>query len=109
MKSDGAYELGAMGLNIGAGVDYAFSDAWKLVTDVRFQTWSGDPKTEADGSDVKIKYEDSAFAAYAGLQQSLSNASFAFGVQVSKHGLPTATGKADEVTFAVPLTITASF
>ena len=109
LKSDGAYELGAMGLNIGAGVDYAFSDAWKLVTDVRFQTWSGDPKTEADGSDVKIKYEDSAFAAYAGLQQSLSNASFAFGVQVSKHGLPTATGKADEVTFAVPLTITASF
>ena len=107
-KADNNYELGNMGLNIGAGVDYAFSDAWKLVTDVRFQTWSK-TTTENDGADTKIKLEDPAFNVYLGLQQSLTNASFAFGAQVSKHGMPTATGKADEVTFAVPLTMTVSF
>ena len=108
VNSDGdAVELGAFGLNIGAGVDYAFSDAWKLVTDVRFQTWSGDPKVE----DKDIKYEDPSFGAYLGLQQQLTNASFAFGAMFGKRSMNIAnsTGKADDFTFAVPLTMTVSF
>ena len=105
-KADGNYELGNMGLNIGAGVDYAFSDAWKLVTDVRFQTWS--KKTnEADGADTKIKLEDPSFGAYLGLQQQLTNATFAFGAQFGKRVLPSKDG--DDFTFAVPLTMTVSF
>ena len=110
-KADGNYELGAVGLNIGAGVDYAFTDAWKLVTDVRFQTYSGSPKEEADGADTKLKYEDPSFGAYIGLQQQLANASFAFGAQFGKRSMSIAnsTGKADDFTFAVPLTMTVSF
>ena len=117
-KADGNYELGNMGLNIGAGVDYAFSDAWKLVTDVRFQTWSN-TTTENDGADTKIKLEDPSFGAYIGLQQQLANASFAFGVMFGKGSMPSykdvkdangnITHKDDSFTFAVPLTMTVSF
>jgi len=100
-----------MGFNVGAGVDYAFNDAWKLVTDVRFQTWSGDPKEEADGADTKLKLEDPSFGAYIGLQQNLTNASFAFGAMFGKRSMNIAnsTGKADDFTFAVPLSMTVSF
>ena len=111
-KADNNYELGNIGLNIGAGVDYAFSDAWKLVTDVRFQTWSN-KTTEADGADTKIKLEDPSFGAYIGLQQQLTNASFAFGAMFGKGSMPsykdTDTFKDDSFTFAVPLTMTVSF
>ena len=101
--TDGA-KLGAMGINAGVGLDYAFTDAWKLVTDFRFQSWTA---AKPDGSDVK--YEDPAFGGYLGLQQQLTNATFAFGAQFGVRSMETATGKEDNFTFAVPLTITASF
>ena len=105
-KSDSNYTLGNMGFNIGAGVDYAFSDAWKLVTDFRFQSWSN-TTTESDGADTKIKLEDPSFGGYIGLEQSLSNASFAFGAMFGKRSMTSA--KADDFTFAVPLTMTVAF
>ena len=101
--TDGA-KLGAMGINAGVGLDYAFTDAWKLVTDFRFQSWTA---VKPDGSD--LKYEDPAFGGYLGLQQQLTNATFAFGAQFGVRSMETATGKEDNFTFAVPLTITASF
>ena len=102
---DGEAKLGAFGVKVGAGVDYAFSDAWKLITDFRFQSWTA---TKLDGSDVK--YEDPAWGAYLGLRQQLTNASFEFGGMFGTRSLKnTATGKEDNFTFAVPLTITASF
>ncbi|EID86224.1 hypothetical protein MSI_01800 [Treponema sp. JC4] len=109
-KADNNYELGNMGFNVGAGVDYAFNDAWKLVTDVRFQSWSN-TETEADGADTKIKLVDPSFGAYIGLQQNLTNASFAFGAMFGKRSMNIAnsTGKADDFTFAVPLSMTVSF
>ena len=105
-NDDGDYELGNIGAAFGLGVDYAFSDAWKLITDVRFKTW-----THENTDDLKdIKLEDPAFGAYIGLQQQLTNASFDFGVQFGKRALKNAAaGKEDEFQFAVPLTITASF
>ena len=100
------YDLGAFTAYVGAGVDFAFNDAWKLITDVRFNTYNGTPK--ADGLD--LKYEDPAFGAYIGLRQQLSNASFDFGAQFGKRSMKnTPTAKADEFTFAVPLTISAFF
>ena len=104
-NSDLDCDLGAFTAYVGAGVDFAFNDAWKLISDVRFNTFNGKQKTE--GAD--LKYEDPAFGAYLGLRQQLSNASFDFGAQFGKRSMTTATGKADEFTFAVPLTITASF
>ncbi len=103
-NDDGDYELGAFTAYVGAGVDYAFSDAWKLVTDVRFSTYSDKPKEE--GKDVK--WEDPAFGAYLGLQQQLTNATFAFGAQFGKRAMH-AKHEADDFTFAVPLTMTVSF
>ncbi len=102
----GEAKLGAFGLKIGAGVDYAFNDAWKLISDFRFQSWSAVvPETNGD-----IKYEDPAFGGYLGLRQQLTNASFEFGAMFGTRALNnTATGKEDNFTFAVPLTITASF
>ena len=102
---DGEAKLGAFGVKVGAGVDYAFSDAWKLITDFRFQSWTA---TKLDGSDVK--YEDPAWGAYLGLRQQLSNASFEFGGMFGTRSLKnTAASELDKFTFAVPLTITASF
>ena len=102
---DGEAKLGAFGVKVGAGVDYAFNDAWKLITDFRFQSWTA---TKVEGSDVK--YEDPAWGAYLGLRQQLTNASFEFGGMFGTRSLKnTATGKEDNFTFAVPLTITASF
>ena len=102
-------DLGAFTAYVGAGVDYAFNDAWKLITDVRFNTYTKQ-NTEIDGSDVNYKYEDPAFGAYIGLRQQLSNATFDFGAQFGKRALKNqAAGKADDFAFAVPLTITASF
>ena len=105
-NDDGDYELGNIGAAFGLGVDYAFSDAWKLITDVRFKTW-----THENTDDLKdIKLEDPAFGAYIGLQQQLTNASFDFGVQFGKRSMKnTAASEPDAFTFAVPLTITASF
>ena len=105
-NSDGDYDLGAFTAFVGAGVDYAFNDAWKLITDVRFNTYTGAAKEEG----VDLKYEDPAFGAYIGLRQQLSNATFDFGAQFGKRALKNqAAGKADDFAFAVPLTITASF
>ncbi len=102
---DGEAKLGAFGVKVGAGVDYAFNDAWKLITDFRFQSWTA---TKVDVTDVK--YEDPAWGAYLGLRQQLTNASFEFGGMFGTRSLKnTATGKEDNFTFAVPLTITASF
>ena len=103
INDDLDYELGAFTAYVGAGVDYAFSDAWKLVTDVRFSTYSAQ---NTDGKDVK--YEDPAFGAYLGLQQQLTNATFAFGAQFGKRAMH-AKHEADDFTFAVPLTMTVSF
>ena len=103
INDDLDYELGAFTAYVGAGVDYAFSDAWKLVTDVRFSTYSAQ---NTDGKDVK--YEDPAFGAYLGLQQQLTNATFAFGAQFGKRALH-AKHEADDFTFAVPLTLSVSF
>ncbi len=101
-----AVELGNMGFNIGAGVDYALNDMLKVVTDFRFQSYTA---TSIDGKDIKL--EDSAFGGYVGLQQNLSNASFAFGAMFGKRSMKIAqsTGKADDFTFAIPLTMTVSF
>ena len=95
--------LGNIGAAFGVGLDYAFSDAWKLVTDFRFKTWTNENK--ADPKDYKL--EDPGFGAYVGLQQQLSNATFAFGAQFGKRVLPSKDG--DDFTFAVPLTMTVSF
>ena len=95
--------LGNIGAAFGVGLDYAFTDAWKLVSEFRFKTWTN--KNDADKSDIKL--EDPAFGAYVGLQQQLTNATFAFGAQFGKRSMTAA--KADDFTFAVPLTITASF
>jgi len=103
INDDLDYELGAFTAYVGAGVDYAFSDAWKLVTDVRFSTYSAQ---NTDGKDVK--YEDPAFGAYLGLQQQLTNATFAFGAQFGKRAMHNK-HEADDFTFAVPLTMTVSF
>ncbi len=106
---DGKATLGNIGAAFGVGLDYAFSDAWKLVTDFRFKTWTNENK--ADPKDYKL--EDPGFGAYVGLQQQLSNATFAFGAQFGKGSMTsykdTDTFKDDSFTFAVPLTITASF
>ena len=115
INTDLDYELGAVTVYAGAGVDYAFNDAWKLITDVRFNTYSN---VKQDGED--LKYEDPAFGAYLGLRQQLTNATFEFGVQFGKGALKNdykdvkdADGKittyGDSFQFAVPLTITASF
>ncbi len=96
-------ELGNIGLNIGAGVDYKINDALTAVVDVRYQTYT---TTEADGAD-KVKLVDPAFGAFVGLQQNLSNASFAFGAQFGKRVLPA--NEDGDFTFAVPLTMTVSF
>ena len=110
IKSDGsAAELGAFGVKVGAGVDYAFNDAWKLISDFRFQSWSTSKMDKAD-----VKYEDPAFGAYLGLRQQLTNASFEFGAMLGKRALKndykaTDTYVGDEFQFAIPLTITASF
>jgi len=103
-----ALQLGYIGVNAGVGVDFAFNDVWKLVTDVRFQSYTN--KTDDyvftfDGKDCK--YGDAAFGAYLGLQQQLTNATFAFGAQFGKRSMTSK--EADDFTFAVPLTITASF
>ena len=103
INDDLDYELGAFTAYVGAGVDYAFSDAWKLVTDVRFSTYSAQ---NTDGKDVI--YEDPAFGAYLGLQQQLTNATFAFGAQFGKRAMHNK-HEADDFTFAVPLTMTVSF
>ena len=109
-NDDGDYDLGAITAYVGAGVDYAFNDAWKLITDVRFNTYTAQ---NPDGKD--LKYEDPAFGAYIGLRQQLSNATFDFGAQFGKRALQNTAKDAvtkktvDDFTFAVPLTITASF
>ena len=102
---DGEAKLGAFGVKVGAGVDYAFNDAWKLITDFRFQSWTA---TKVDRTD--IKYEDPAWGAYLGIRQQLTNASFEFGGMFGTRSLKnTAASESDKFTFAVPLTITASF
>ena len=50
-NSDNDCDLGAFTAYVGAGVDFAFNDAWKLITDVRFNTFNGKHKT--DGADLK--------------------------------------------------------
>ena len=97
-------ELGNIGLNIGAGVDYKINDALTAIADVRFQTYTA---LEADGTDGSQKLSNPAFGAFVGLQQNLSNASFAFGAQFGKRVLPE--NEDGDFTFAVPLTMTVSF
>ena len=105
-NDDQDWELGNIGLNIGAGVDYKINDALTAVVDFRYQTYTG---TEPDGD--KVKLIDPAFGGYVGLQQQLSNASFAFGAMFGKRSMKIAqsSGKADDFTFAIPLTMTVSF
>ena len=105
---DAKVQLGTIGLNIGAGIDYAINDTFTVVTDVRFTT----DKYTLNGyslADNEFTYKDSAFGAYLGLTQNLTNASFSFGAQFGKHVLPTAATEADAFTFAVPFTMTVSF
>ena len=97
-------ELGNIGLNIGAGVDYKINDALTAIVDVRYQTYTA---LEADGTDGSQKLSNPAFGAFVGLQQNLSNASFAFGAQFGKRVLPE--NEDGDFTFAVPLTMTVSF
>ena len=106
-NDDKDWELGNIGLNIGAGVDYKINDALTAIVDVRYQTYTG---TEPDGAD-KVKLVDPAFGGYVGLQQQLSNASFAFGAMFGKRSMSIeqSSGKADDFTFAIPLTMTVSF
>ena len=105
VNSDNKVELGAFGLKIGAGVDYAFSDAWKLITDFRFQSWTAQ---EVDKGD--LTYKDPAFGGYLALRQQLTNASFEFGAMFGKRALKNDyKDPAESFQFAVPLTITASF
>ncbi len=86
-------ELKDFTMKIGAGVDYDINDALTAVAAVRF------------ANDKVVK--DGAFGVFAGLTQKLSNASINYGVELGKNVGPSA--KADDFTFAVPLTITASF
>ena len=109
VNDDGDVELGNIGAAFGVGADFAFNDTWKLVADFRFKTWTTD-NSEAvyAGTTDEIKLEDPAFGAYLGLQQQLTNATFAFGAQFGKRSMHTA-NEADDFTFAVPLTMTVSF
>ena len=105
VNSDGDAELGAFGLKIGAGADYAFNDAWKLIADFRFQSWTAQKVDKGD-----ITYEDPAFGGYLGIRQQLTNATFEFGAMLGKRALKNDyKDPADSFQFAVPLTITASF
>jgi hypothetical protein len=80
-------------MKIGAGVDYDINDALTAVAAVRF------------ANDKVVK--DGAFGVFAGLTQKLSNASINYGVELGKNVGPSA--KADDFTFAVPLTIEVGF
>ena len=86
-------ELKDFAMKIGAGVDYDINDALTAVAAVRF----ANDKVVTDG----------AFGVFAGLTQKVTNASINYGVELGKNVGPSA--KADDFTFAVPLTITASF
>ena len=86
-------ELKDFTMKIGAGVDYDINDALTAVAAVRF------------ANDKVVK--DGAFGVFAGLTQKVTNASINYGVELGKNVGPSA--KADDFTFAVPLTITASF
>ena len=105
------------GLYFGVGADYALNDMFTLVADVRFFTYAGDKDY------VDYVQDAGDFGAYVGLSQKLSNATFDFGVMLSKAGTfntdtnfsgeYTATGASDngdgDLTFAIPLTMTVSF
>ena len=105
INSDLDYELGAFGVKAGVGIDYAFSDAWKVVTDVRFASWSA-----ANPDKDEIKYEDPRFGAYLGLEQNLSNAQFAFGAMFGKRSMSIEYADGwDDFTFSVPFTMTVCF
>ena len=97
---DAKYE--DVGLYFGVGVDYTINDMFDVIADFRF----GDKKYVAG-----VNGEDPAFAAYLGLAQKLSNATFDFGVQVGRNsGISYDTNATDpQTTFAVPLMITPSF
>ena len=95
---DGKAKLGDLGFRVGAGVDYNINDLLAAVVDFRY----GNNKAWGESKD--------ALGVYAGLKEKLSNATFDFGVQLGKNVGPSVSASKDEpFTFAVPLTITASF
>ena len=110
---DGSVKLGEFGFAIAAGVDFKINDMFTLITDFRFMN----DKYEFKGLDVTNAYStgdksatfgDSAFGAYVGICQQLTNASFDFGVMLANN-FAGANYTDDSITFAVPLTMTVSF
>ena len=84
-----------------------------LITDFRFMNdkyeFKGLDATNAiTTGDKSATFGDSAFGAYVGICQQLTNASFDFGVMLANN-YAGVNYTDDSITFAVPLTITASF
>ena len=94
------YSIDSFGVALAAGVDFAINDQFTLITDFRFAT---DKYNLACGL-----YDDPSWGAYVGLAQTLSNATFDFGVQLANQYNGCGAVK-DGVTFAIPLMITTSF
>ncbi|WP_027727917.1 hypothetical protein [Treponema sp. C6A8] len=122
-QSDAKYEK--FGFSIGAGVDFAVTDAWTLVGDVRYQNdiFVGTP--EVGAKDGKVDYEKGEvvkavkatkladkvdrFIFYVGAQHNLTNANVKIGFEGVTNSLVhdnvTDEGKLQSFTFAVPVVL----
>ena len=110
---DGSVKLGEFGFAIAAGVDFKINDVFTLITDFRFMNdkyeFKGLDATNAiTTGDKSATFGDSAFGAYVGICQQLTNASFDFGVMLANN-YAGVNYTDDSITFAVPLTMTVSF
>ncbi|EID85991.1 hypothetical protein MSI_04220 [Treponema sp. JC4] len=104
-NDEGKVELGSIGLAFGVGLDYAFSDTWSVITDFRFQTDKYSFASFDTNGDAT--FAKTAFGAYVGACQQLTNASLDFGVEFGKNaGL--SQYEEDKFNFAVPVTLTFS-
>ncbi|MCR5252985.1 MAG: hypothetical protein K6C98_04630 [Treponema sp.] len=98
IDTDNSVKLGDLGFRVGAGVDYNINDAFAAVVDFRY------------GTNKYMGESNDALGVYVGAKEKLANASFDFGVMFGKNVGPSVAPTKDEpFTFAVPLTITASF
>ena len=110
---DGAVKIGEFGFAIAAGVDFKISETFTLITDFRFMndkySFQGlNATTALAGGNKEAIFHDSSIGAYVGLAQTLTNATFDFGVQIANQYCGASASK-DSVTFAVPVGFTVSF
>ncbi len=92
------------GFAFGAGVDFAITDAYTLIADVRYN----DAWYNTVGNDKKAK---DCLAFYAGIAHQISNATLDIGFEGSTNsvGCYVDPSKADAFTFAIPLQVTVGF